>query len=101
MSLHLAIVSLGDDLKDITTVYEHTRSPALTLLVYFLWVIVSLVLLINLLGDLPCPAQTITEHSCVLIVSLIDALEWCYRIEGRVGPGVSPFKLHKKCLKEI
>ena len=50
MFLHLAFVSLGDSLGEVMGVYDNTRSPALTLLFYFVWVIVSLVLLLNLLG---------------------------------------------------
>ena len=48
--LHLAFVSLGDSLGEVMGVYNNTQVPALTLFFYIVWVIVSLVLLLILLG---------------------------------------------------
>ena len=65
MFLHLAVISLGDSLGEVVKMYDDTRSPALTLLFYFAWVIVSLVLLLNLLGDLPLPWSPLPPPPCI------------------------------------
>ncbi len=42
-------VALGDDLSGIMDMYQYTETPALTMMIYIAWVLVSSVLMLNLL----------------------------------------------------
>ena len=47
--LHLWFVALGDNLGGILSTYTESETPALILLIYLAWVLISSVLMLNLL----------------------------------------------------
>ena len=47
--IYFWFVALGDNLGGIVDTYRDTESPALTLIIYLAWVLVSSVLMLNLL----------------------------------------------------
>ena len=65
---HMALVSLGDSLGGVVGQYGAARSPALALGLYAVWVVLSLVLMLNLLGAVPCALRArarALERACV------------------------------------